>query len=66
VSVAKVIIVLWSLLILWNWVSGMHNIGSSNELGLVMAFIINAFLWGIVVVPTALIGMLFKKASSNG
>lgn len=65
--VSKLIIIGWSLFCLWGAFSGMAEIADDVEksdaaaFGAGLGLMLWIILWGIVVVPTALIGMLFRK-----
>jgi len=72
--ISKVIIILWSLFCGWGIVSGVMAVSDMAQdsdaaaAGAGIGIMMWIFLWGLVVVPTALIGLLFKrnKATSQG
>jgi hypothetical protein len=65
--ISKIIIVAWSLFCAVNFFTGIHNLSVNhldNNFALVFALLFNLVLWGLIVVPTAVIGMLFKRKTA--
>jgi hypothetical protein len=66
--ISKIVIVAWSLLCVVDYIWGMHNAvvhHLDSDIALVLSFLFHLFLWGLVVVPTAVIGLLFKKKAKE-
>jgi hypothetical protein len=66
--ITKIIIVAWTLFMAYCFLAGAHNVIESyhgepvSGYAMLLGIVMYSFLWGLVVVPTALIGMLFKRA----
>jgi hypothetical protein len=63
--ISKLIIVLWTLIMAFNFFSGASGMaeddGTVTGGEAIVLIVVNGFLWALIVVPTALVGMIFRK-----
>ena len=62
--ISKLIIVLWTLIMVFNFLGGASNMNDDGMISggeAILLIVVNGFIWALVVVPTALVGMLFRK-----
>jgi hypothetical protein len=62
--ISKSIIVFWTLLMMYVFFQMASQLppGHQSDTALGMDLIVVLFFWGVVAVPVALVGMLFKRA----
>lgn len=65
--ISKAIIIIWSIFSAWSVLSGLNEGAKYHEIGgadVVFVFMM-ILMWAVVVVPVAVIGMLFKKRAAQ-
>src|SRR5208282_1367690 len=70
--ISRAIVVIWSLFCLFGLFYGLSEISRTMDpnspavqAGTAIGVVFWIFIWGVVVVPTALIGLLFKRSSGR-
>jgi hypothetical protein len=63
--ITKAIIILWTMLIAWNCIDALYRANSHDGGYLLLLILIQILTWGVVIVPVALIGMLFKGGHTD-
>jgi hypothetical protein len=71
-KVAKVIIIVWTLVCFVSCIAGMQKVSNTMDMnntavqaGAGIGFMLWIFLWGLITIPTALLGVLFRKTNKS-
>jgi hypothetical protein len=64
-TMSKLIIIAWTALCIWNGWHAINNPTPAPPDDAIMIVFMTLVIWGVVVIPVSLIGLLFKRATPS-